>query len=122
MSESGYYAWKNRSPSQRAEQTQILKARSQMIWQRYGALRIHAELQAQVYQIASPVFGSSGKGGQKRRPRTTQSDAETEEGFLYTASVMDLCSRQRMMNAHIQKVCARECCSSASHPGEGDGI
>jgi transposase InsO family protein len=134
VSESGYYAWKKRSPSQRAEENQTLQARIQAIWQNfrqcYGAPRIHAELQAQGYQIGKNrvarlmrTLGIRGKGRQKRRPRTTQADAshpvmsnvldrqfdaqhpdqvwltdityiETEEGFLYTAGVMDLHTRQ----------------------------
>lgn len=134
MSESGYYAWKNRPSSQRAEENQTLKAQIQAIWQDfrqcYGAPRIHAELQAQGYQVGKNrvarlmrTLAIRGKGGQKRRPRTTQSDAthpvtpnvlarqfdterpdqvwltdityiETAEGFLYTAGVMDLHTRQ----------------------------
>ena len=134
VSESGYYAWKKRPSSQRVEENQTLKAQIQVIWQDfrqcYGAPRIHAELQAQGYQVGKnrvarlmQTLGIRGKGGQKRRPRTTQSDAshpvmpnvlarqfdaqrpdqvwltdityiETEEGFLYTAGVMDLHTRQ----------------------------
>ena len=51
VSESGYYAWLKRTPSQREQANQTLKVRIQGIWkqfkQRYGAPRIHAELQAQ---------------------------------------------------------------------------
>lgn len=134
VSESGYYAWKQRPPSQREQQNKSLQARIEAIWracrQRYGAPRIHAELQAQGYGVGKnrvarlmQKLGIQGKGGQKRRPRTTRADAshpvmpnvldrqfdaerpdqvwltdityiETEEGFLYTAGVMDLCSRQ----------------------------
>lgn len=134
VSESGYYAWKKRLPSQRAKANQSLKTQIQGIWQKfrqcYGAPRVHAELQDQGYRVGKnrvahlmQTLGIRGKGGQKRRPRTTQSDAshpvkpnvlarqfdvqrpnqvwltdityiETKEGFLYTAGVMDLCSRQ----------------------------
>lgn len=134
MSESGYYAWKKRPPSQREQENQSLKAQIHGIWQQfrhcYGAPRIHAELQAQGCVVGKnrvarlmKALGIRGKGGQKRRPRTTQSDArhpvmpnalerqfdaerpdqiwltdityiETQDGFLYTAGVMDLYSRQ----------------------------
>lgn len=134
MSESGYYAWKKRPPSEREQENQVIKARILAIWQTfrrcYGAPRIHAELQAQGHAVGKNrvarlmrMLGIRGKGGQKRRPCTTQSDVrhpvkpnvlarhfdaerpdkvwltdityiETEEGFLYAAGVMDLYSRQ----------------------------
>lgn len=134
MSESGYYAWKNRPASQREQENESLKTQIQGIWQQfrqcYGAPRIHAELQSQGYQVGKnrvarlmQVLGIRGKGGQKRRPRTTQSDIshpvmpnvlarqfdaerpdqvwltdityiDTADGFLYAASVMDMYSRQ----------------------------
>ncbi|MCB9457628.1 MAG: IS3 family transposase [Anaerolineaceae bacterium] len=134
LSESGYYAWKQRPPSEREQENQTLKARIHAVWQTfrrsYGAPRIQAELQAQGYAVGKNrvarlmrTLGIQGKGGQKRRPRTTQSAAshpvkpnvlarqfaaerpdqvwltdityiETEVGFLYTAGVMDLYSRQ----------------------------
>lgn len=134
VSESGYYAWKKRPVSQRKQDNQHLTGQIHAIWhqfrQCYGAPRIHAELQAQGYCVGKnrvarlmQVLRIRGKGGQKRRPRTTQSDArhpvmpnvlarqfdvqrpdevwltdityiDTGEGFLYTASVMDLYSRQ----------------------------
>lgn len=134
VSESGYYAWKQRPPSQREQQNKSLQARIEAIWracrQCYGAPRIHAELQAQGYGVGKnrvarlmQKLGIQGKGGQKRRPRTTQADVshpvmpnvldrqfdanrpdqvwltdityiDTGEGFLYTAGVMDLHTRQ----------------------------
>jgi len=134
VSESGYYAWLKRRPSQREQANQSLKTRIQAIWeqvkQRYGAPRIHAELQAQGLCVGKnrvarlmQILGIRGKGGQKRRPRTTQADAshpvagnlldqqfnadapdtiwltdityiDTSEGFLYVAAVLDLYSRQ----------------------------
>lgn len=134
VSESGYYAWLKRRPSQREQANQSLKTRIQAIWEqvkhRYGAPRIHAELQAQGFCVGKnrvarlmQTIGIRGKGGQKRRPRTTQADAshpvaanllarqfdvdepdtiwltdityiDTSEGFLYVAGVMDLYSRQ----------------------------
>ena len=134
MSESGYYAWLNREASPREQSNQKLKARIQAVWERfqrcYGAPRIHAELQSQGQVVGKnrvarlmQALGIRGKGGQKRRPRTTQADAShpvapnvlaqqfdaqrpdevwltdityinTDEGFLYVAGVMDLYSRQ----------------------------
>jgi len=134
LSESGYYAWLKRAPSQREQATQKLKTQIAEIWeqfkQRYGAPRIHAELQAQGHRVGKnrvarlmQVLGLRGKGGQKRRPRTTQVDSmhpiqpnilnqhfevqapdevwlsdityiDTHEGFLYVAGLMDLYSRQ----------------------------
>ena len=134
VSESGYYAWKKRPPSQREQANDSLKAQIRVIWQQfrqcYGAPRIHAELQAQGCRMGNnrvarlmQALGIRGKGGQKRRPRTTQSDVshpvmpnvlarqfdaqrpdqvwltdityiDTGEGFLYTAGVMDLHTRQ----------------------------
>jgi transposase InsO family protein len=134
MSESGYYAWLKREPSQHEQATQNLKTRIADIWEQfkqcYGAPRIHAELQAQGHRVGKnrvarlmQALGLRGKGGQKRRPRTTQADSthpiqpnilnqqfetqgpdevwlsdityiDTQEGFLYVAGLMDLYSRQ----------------------------
>jgi transposase InsO family protein len=134
VSESGYYAWLKRTPSRREQANQILKTRIQGIWERfkhcYGVPRIHAELQAQGLRVGKnriarlmQILGIRGKGGQKRRPRTTQSDTnhpvapnvlaqqfdadhpnaiwltdityiDTNDGFLYVAGVLDLYSRQ----------------------------
>lgn len=85
VSESGYYAWRKRPPSKRAQANQDLEKRIQMIWQQfrgiYGAPRIHAEVQAQgeivghnrVARVMRKL-GLRGKGSRKRQPRTTQSD------------------------------------------------
>ena len=134
VSESGYYAWLKRTPSQREQANQSLKARIVAIWEQfkqcYGVPRIHAELQAQGLRVGKnrvarlmQRLGIRGKGGQQRRPRTTQADAshpvapnilaqafdveqpdtvwltdityiDTDDGFLYVAGVMDLYSRQ----------------------------
>lgn len=86
MSESGYYAWLKREPSQRAQETQSLKTRIGGIWEQfrqcYGAPRIHAELQAQGHSVGKnrvarlmQALGIRGKGGQKRHPRTTQANS-----------------------------------------------
>jgi putative transposase len=134
MSVSGYYAWLKREPSQREQSNQTLKAQILVIWETfkhcYGVPRIHAELQDRGGSVGKTrvarlmkSLGIRGKGGQKRRPRTTQADKthprsanilnrdfeatqpnsvwltnityiETYEGFLYLAGVMDLYSRQ----------------------------
>ena len=134
MSVSGYYAWLKREPSQREQSNQTLKAQILAIWetfkQCYGVPRIHAELQDRGVSVGKnrvarlmKSLGIRGKGGQKRRPRTTQADKthprsanilnrdfeatqpnsvwltdityiETHEGFLFLAGVMDLYSRQ----------------------------
>ena len=134
LSESGYYAWLKREPGQREQSNQTLKSQIMEIWesfkQCYGAPRIHAELQDQGLCVGKNrvarlmrTLGIRGKGGQKRRPRTTQADRthptyantlnrdfdvthpdavwltdityiETQEGYLYLAGVMDLYSRQ----------------------------
>jgi len=78
VSESGYYAWKKRPPSQREQENESLKTQIHGIWQQfrqcYGAPRIHAELQAQGCSVGKnrvarlmQALGIRGKGGQKRR-------------------------------------------------------
>lgn len=85
VSESGYYAWRNRPTSERQTSNQNLGQRLQTIWQKfrgiYGAPRIHAELQEQgevvghnrVARIMRHL-GLQGKGSRKRKPRTTQAN------------------------------------------------
>ncbi len=85
VSESGYYAWLNRPPSEREQANQGLGERIQAIWQRfrgiYGAPRIHAELQDQGEVVGHNrvarvmrQLGLRGKGVRKRQPHTTQSN------------------------------------------------
>jgi putative transposase len=87
VSESGYYAWRNRPPSQREQANQGLGERIQVIWQRfrgiYGAPRIHAELQDQGEVVGHnrvarlmQHLGLRGKEARKRQPRTTQSNPD----------------------------------------------
>jgi transposase InsO family protein len=134
VSESGYYAWLKREPSPRQQANAQLGVHITALWQRfkgiYGAPRIHAELQELGMRVGKnrvaklmQKLGLRGKGGLKRRPRTTQAhpdhavspnildrhftadqpDAvwltdityiETAEGYLYVAGVLDLYSRQ----------------------------
>lgn len=134
VSESGYYAWLKRDPSPRQQANAQLSAHITALWKRfkgiYGAPRIHAELQDQGVRVGKnriaklmQKLGLQGKGGRKRRPRTTQTNPhhavapnilnqdfsvahpdtvwltdityiETTEGYLYVAGVMDLYSRQ----------------------------
>ena len=134
VSESGYYAWLKREPSQRMRQDADLKATIISIWNSfrgiYGTPRIYKELKAQGIHISQKRVarlmreaGIQGKMARRKRPQTTQSDdshavapnllnrqfkviqgnkvwltdityIETKEGYLYTAGVLDLGSRQ----------------------------
>ena len=134
VSESGYYAWLKRVPSLRQQANAQLSVHITALWKRfkgiYGAPRIHAELQDQGICVGKnrvaklmQKLGLRGKGGLKRRPRTTQANPhhtvapnvldrhftteqpdtvwltdityiDTDEGYLYVAGVMDLYSRQ----------------------------
>lgn len=134
VSESGYYAWLKREPSLRQQANVQLGEHITAVWKRfkgiYGAPRIHAELQDQGMGVGQnrvarlmQKLGLQGKGGRKRRPRTTQANPQaavspnllhqdftaskpdtvwltdityidTAEGYLYVAGVLDLYSRQ----------------------------
>jgi len=85
VSESGYYAWLKREPSQRAQQDSQLRQKIVAIWQQfrgiYGAPRIHAELLAQGIRLGLKrvarlmrQVGIRGKMARRKRPRTTQVD------------------------------------------------
>jgi len=85
VSESGYYAWRGRTPSHRAEETRLLKQEIYAQWERfkgiYGAPRIHEELQDQGWCVGHNrvarlmrELGIQGKMPRKRRPSTTISD------------------------------------------------
>jgi putative transposase len=85
VSESGYYAWRSRPPSQRDEENAALKVEILKIWQQsrrcYGVPRILAELRAQGQGIGRHRVARlmrelkiQGRSARKRRPRTTQSD------------------------------------------------
>ena len=85
VSESGYYAWRKRPPSCRAQENVVLKETIYSLWQAYrgiyGAPRIYAELQDQGLCVGRhrvsrlmQEMGIQGKMPRKRRPRTTQSD------------------------------------------------
>jgi putative transposase len=86
VSESGYYAWVKRVPSNREQDNQQLEQTIRQVWQRYreiyGAPRIHAELQAAGLRVGHNrvarlmrVAGLRGKIARRRQPRTTQRDA-----------------------------------------------
>lgn len=134
VSESGYYAWLTREPSQRMCQDAELKARIVSTWKCfrgiYGAPRIYKELKAKGIRVSQKRVarlmreaGIQGKMARRKHPQTTQSDdshcvapnllnrqfkvkeankvwltdityIETKEGYLYTAGVLDLGSRQ----------------------------
>ena len=87
VSESGYYAWVRREPSQRESEDVELKAIIVEIWhdshQIYGLPRIHAELADRGLAIGKQRLarlmreaGVQGKMPRRKRPRTTQSDAK----------------------------------------------
>ena len=115
VSTSGYYAWRRRPPSRRAQENAILSGRIAEIHEQsqgiYGSRRVHAELRAQGVVISW------------QRVSTTQSDRQatvapdrvercfeasepnrlwvadityvpTVEGFLYLATVLDVFSRK----------------------------
>lgn len=86
VSESGYYAWGKRSPAPRQQANQQLEQTIRQVWQRYrgryGAPRIHAELQSTGLRVGHNrvarlmrVAGLRGKTARRRQPRTTQVDA-----------------------------------------------
>jgi len=131
---SGYYAWRSRPTSLRAELDEALLAKIEQEYQlsrgTYGSPRIHAALRNQGVQCGRKrvarlmrLHQMTGRKRQKRHPVTTQRDAnaipapnllnqdfsasapnqkwvsdityiETEEGWLYLASILDLFSRK----------------------------
>ncbi len=85
VSESGYYAWQKRVPSQREQTNNRLKAMIYSCWEQYhglyGAPRIYAELCAEGVHVGRhrvarlmQELGIQGKMARKRCPRTTQVD------------------------------------------------
>lgn len=134
VSASGYYAWRQRPSSRRAQENQQLLKRIRQSHdqsrQTYGSPRVHADLVAQGItcnrkrvERLMRLHRIQGKQVKRRRVRTTlsnhslpvapnllnrQFEAEalnrkwttdityiaTEEGWLYLAAVMDLCSRR----------------------------
>lgn len=85
VSESGYYAWVRREPSQRSQHDEDLQAQIVSIWQQYrgiyGAPRIHAELREKGIRMSRKraarlmrQAGIQGKIPRRKRPRTTQVD------------------------------------------------
>jgi putative transposase len=145
VSESGYYAWTKREPSQRELEDARLKAVILDIWQAsyqiYGLPRIQAELRDQGIQIGKQRLarlmreaGIVGKMPRRKRPQTTQRDdshpvapnvlnrqfgttkpntvwltdityIDTNEGYLYTAAVLDLGSREIVGLAMADDMC-----------------
>jgi len=85
VSESGYYAWLKRKPSQRAVQDSALRQKIVAIWMQfrriYGAPRIHAELLARGIRVGLKRVARlmreadiQGKVLRRKRPCTTQVD------------------------------------------------
>ena len=90
VSTSGYYAWRGRGPSQRAQDDARLLERIRELHaaskQRYGAPRIHAELRVgdgvavgrkRVARLMA-ADGLHGRCGRLAGPKTTQRDLEVE--------------------------------------------
>ena len=86
VSESGYYDWYKRQPSQRQQENEQLKVEIYACWEAYGGIygapRIHAELQDQGkvvgrHRVARLMreLAIQGKMQRKKRPRTTITDA-----------------------------------------------
>ena len=84
VSTSGYYAWRKRQPSQRAQANLALVAQIRQVHQaskqRYGSPRVHPELQALGYCCTQKrvarlmrLHGMRGKCKQRRQVRTTDS-------------------------------------------------
>jgi len=134
VSRNGYYAWRRRAPSRRAQANAALveriRAAHRASRRTYGSPRIHATLKRQGVvcgrqRVARLMRceGMVGRSPRRRRPVTTQADAanpvapnqlaqnfkaeqvnrkwsadityvETADGWLYLASVLDLCSRR----------------------------
>ena len=110
VSTSGYYAWRVRSPSRRAQQNKELSRRIAAIHaesrQTYGARRVWAELWAQGVTVSRRrvarlmrALGLQGVTRRKRRCTTRLWVADityvpTLEGFVYLATVLDVFSRK----------------------------
>ena len=86
VSTSGYYAWRKRPPSRRAQQNRSLSERIRVIHeqsrQSYGSRRIQAELKAQSVKVSRPrvarLMRAQGLAGVSRRKRrnTTRRDPQ----------------------------------------------
>ena len=86
VSESGYYAWLQREPSQHTVQDRDLHEKIMTIWKQfrgiYGAPRIHAELLSQGNHVSRKRVARlmreadiQGKMVRRKRPCTTRADA-----------------------------------------------
>ena len=88
VSASGYYAWRNRRPSKRAQENGVLVGRIKAIHVRsretYGSPRIHAELKADGVKVGhnrvARLMRETGIEGVSRRRRwnTTKRDPEAQ--------------------------------------------
>jgi len=85
VSESGYYAWRRRPPSERKKENDSLKVKIYSAWKDnrgvYGALRIQDALKDDGLEVGRHrvarlmrALGIQGKMPRKRRPKTTKSD------------------------------------------------
>ena len=80
LSKSGYYAWRGRQPSKRAQDDAVLLQQITEIWQRsggrYGAPRIHAELASRGVGVGrkrvARLMKQAGLVGASRRKRSNK--------------------------------------------------
>jgi len=95
VSRSGYYAWQNRPPSDRAKANAELteEIRDIHLWSRgtYGSPRVHAELRARghavgVNRVARLMREAGLRGVSRRRPVTT---TRRDEGVLPAPDLVD---------------------------------
>lgn len=95
VTRSGYYAWRKRRPSARAQRKERLRVEVRAIYRmrhgRYGSPRVHAELQARGEhvsrkQVARLMREEGLKGKKRRRFRTTTNSAHTHP---VAANVLD---------------------------------
>ncbi len=152
VSPSGYYAWRLRPPSGRQMRDAVLLIEIRRIHQRsratYGSPRIHAELRAQGHRcnhkrIAHLMRQHGLRARAVRRfRRTTELQPglpvapnqvwtaditypDTAEGWLYLATVLDLCSRRVVgwaMAEHMETSLVRDALQMAflhRHPPAG---
>jgi putative transposase len=108
VSPSGFYAAQHRAPSPRAQRDQALRLKVRAAHstsrRRYGAPRVHAELQAQGEQVAKKRvarlmredrhFGVDPGSELNRVWVSDITYLPTREGFLFLAIVLELASRR----------------------------
>ena len=99
VSRSGYYAWKNRKPSQREQLNQALIDHIHRIYRMsrkaYGSPRVYAQLKKQGYtcnqKTVARLMRQDGLKGQRkyRKVMTTNSNHKFPICLLYTSDAAD---------------------------------